>query len=96
MVSGSPRVEVARGRKRHQPSPFRLAPTLAHAGTTRKRGCPNSTGCPFLTRISAIVPETPAGISVNTFMASMIQTMLSGCTAEPTETKDAASGAVEA
>ena len=33
-----------------------------------------------------MVPATPAGMSVKTFMASMMQTVVSGRTAEPTET----------
>ena len=68
----------------------------SQAGMTRNRGWPNSTGWPFLTRISVIVPETPAGMSVKTFMASMTQTVVSGRTAEPTETNGGASGALEA
>ena len=46
-----------------------------------EQGWPNSTGWPLLTRISVIVPETPAGMSVKTFIASMTQTVVSGRTA---------------
>ena len=67
-----------------------------HAGLTRNMGCPNSTDCPFLTRTSVIVPETPAGMSVKTFIASMTQTVESGRTTEPTVTKGGASGELEA
>ena len=61
---------------------------------TRKSGWPNSTGWPFLTRTSAIVPETPAGMSVKTFIASMMQTVVPGWTTEPTVTNGGASGAL--
>ena len=54
--------------------------------STRNSGWPNSTGWPFLTSTSVIVPVTPAGMSVKTFMASMTQTVVSGRTAEPTLT----------
>src|SRR3954453_20362718 len=69
---------------------------LVQAGLTRKRGGPNPTDWPFLTRIWVIVPVTPAGMSVKTFIASMTQTVVSGRTAEPTETNGGASGALEA
>jgi hypothetical protein len=59
-------------------------------------GWPNSTGWPFLTRTSAMVPERPAGISVKTFMASMTQTVVSGRMTEPMETKGGASGPLAA
>src|SRR5262249_24592172 len=49
-----------------------------YAGLTRNMGCPNSTDWPFLTSTSVIFPETPAGMSVKTFIASMTQTVVSG------------------
>ena len=46
----------------------------------RKRACPNWTGLPFSALISAMVPATSALISFITFMASTIQTTVSGVT----------------
>ena len=59
-------------------------------------GWPNSTGWPFLTSTSVTVPETPAGMSVNTFIASITHTVLVGLTVAPTETNGGASGEAEA
>src|SRR5690348_295893 len=61
-------------------------------GLTRNRFCPNSTVCPLVTRIFAMVPRVSALMLLNTFIASMTQTSLSSSTREPTETKGLASG----
>jgi hypothetical protein len=47
-------------------------------------GWPNSTAAPFSTRIATTCPETPAGISLKTFIASMMQTVFSGPIGSPT------------
>src|SRR5207253_11105276 len=47
---------------------------------------PNSTGLAFSTRICVITPLTSALISFMTFIASMMQTTVSGLTSEPTST----------
>ena len=58
-------------------------------------GWPNSTAWPVLTRHSAIVPAIPAGISVNTFIASMMQTVVSAQTVEPGATNAGESGPLD-
>src|SRR5262249_23884936 len=67
----------------------------SQSGLRRNSGWPNSTGWPFLVKISTIVPDTPAGISVNTFIASIIPTIVSGRTTVPVVTNGGASGALE-
>ena len=60
-----------------------------------KSGCPYSTGCPFSARISLMTPDFSALISFMTFMASMMQTVVSGSTLEPILTKASTPGAEE-
>ena len=64
--------------------------------STLNRGCPNSTGAPFSTSTATIRPETSAGIWLNTFMASTMQTTVSGPTWSPTLTKGGESGSAAA
>src|SRR4051794_28572584 len=61
-------------------------------GFTRNSGCPNSTVCPLLTRILAIVPRHSALMLLKTFIASIMQTSDSSSTVEPTCTNGLASG----
>ena len=55
-------------------------------------GWPNSTGAPFSTSMDTICPETPAGISLKTFMASAMQTVFSGPIRSPTFANGGESG----
>ena len=70
-----------------------MSTTRVIAASTRKSGCPYSTGCAFSTWISAIVPAMPAGIEFIIFITSMMQTIVSGSTRVPTSTNGAAPGA---
>ena len=54
--------------------------------STLNNGWPNSTGSPFSTSTVTILPDTSAGISLKTFMASTMQTVVSGPTWSPTLT----------
>ena len=56
---------------------------------------PYSTGSPLATQTSAIVPATPACTEFIIFITSMMQTIVSGSTAEPTSTKGGSPGAGE-
>src|SRR5690606_22962039 len=60
--------------------------------TMRNSGWPNSTGSPFSTKISAIVPETSASISFMSFIASTMQRVCPFCTVWPTSTNGGDSG----
>ena len=51
-----------------------------------------STGSSFLISVFSMVPETPALISLNTFIASTIQTTVSAVTLSPTSAKGGESG----
>ncbi len=57
---------------------------IAQSDFARKRVWLNSTACPVLQRTSTIVPVVSALISFMTFIASMMQTMVSGATLSPT------------
>ena len=48
--------------------------------STLNKGCPNSTGSPFSTNTAWILPATSAGIWLKTFIASTMQTVVSGPT----------------
>src|SRR5690606_34087898 len=84
---GSPvEANVAAPRKcRPRPSLLVLNehPTKGHDVSTWNNGWPYSTAVPSSTRISRIVPETPAGISLKTFIASTMHTTDSGVTLLP-------------
>ena len=56
-------------------------------------GAPYSTGSPLSTYTSAIVPATPAWTEFIIFITSMMQTIVSGSTREPTSTNGASPGA---
>src|SRR6267378_1028592 len=55
-------------------------------GRSLNNGWPNSTGLAFSTNTWVIVPLASALISFMTFMASMMQTTVSGLTSVPTST----------
>src|SRR5262249_7104830 len=55
-----------------------------YVGRIKNSFCPNSTRSPLLTRIRSMVPFCSALISLNTFIASIRQTVVSGETEEPT------------
>ncbi len=55
-------------------------------GRTLNNGWPNSTGLAFSTKTWVMTPLTSALISFITFMASMMQTTVSGLTSVPTST----------
>ncbi len=70
--------------------------TISIARLTARPGraaAPYSTSSPFSTQISAIVPATPACTEFIIFITSMMQTIVSGSTLEPTSTNGAAPGA---
>ena len=48
--------------------------------SSRNSFCPYSTAAAFSTSTAAILPETSAGISLNTFIASTMHTTVSGPT----------------
>ena len=60
--------------------------------STLNSGWPNSTGSPFSTSTATIFPATSAGISLKTFIASTMQTVVSGPTWSPTLTYGGESG----
>src|SRR5262249_30717944 len=64
-----------------------------HAASTRKSGWPYSIGAAFSTWISAIVPAIPAVTEFIIFITSMMQTIVSGSTREPTSTNGGSPGA---
>src|ERR1035437_1054453 len=57
-----------------------------YVGRTLKRVCPNSTGFAFSITACVITPLTSALISFITFIASIMQTTVSGFTSVPTST----------
>ena len=58
----------------------------SQAGRTLNNGWPNSTGLAFSTRTCVMTPLTSALISFITFIASMMQTTVSGLTSVPIST----------
>src|SRR5215470_15129603 len=52
-------------------------------GRTRKSFCPNSTASPLLTNTLSTVPVSSAFMSLNTFIASIKQTVVSGVIEAP-------------
>src|SRR5579885_520153 len=55
-----------------------------HVGRSLNRGWPNSTGLAFSSKVCVMTPLTSALISFMTFIASMMQTTVSGPTSVPT------------
>src|SRR5690606_4973412 len=82
--------------RRHARGPQALLPVTqggvddayapAHCGLTRNRTAPSSIIWPSCATISAISPFTPALTVLNSFITSMMQTVSSSLTTEPTST----------